>query len=229
MYWKIDCERLTEMPECEREGQFVVHRHETSDGELVDLRLEYEGALEGWRIEGDSLACGGLATEKERHSIKWLEDDGGAFRLDSGRYGWERHDGDGGELILFSAHPARATRVRVSRAADLPLPAARAIVDALGARGIEAEQAAGLMVDGVMARQRATERLCGLGRELDADAFDDAVWRKTLSTLTLDEIHGQLRSFELRFDMKYPPLPVSRPDRATASSRSDDALAIVRS
>lgn len=93
---------------------------------------------------------------------------------------------------------------------------------------MEPSRAGALIADGATARLRATERLCGLGRELDGDAFDDAVWRKTLSSLTLEEIHGQLRSFEVRFDLKYPPMPVSRPDHAQGASRSEDALAIVR-
>ena len=69
------------------------------------------------------------------------------------------------------------------------------------------------------------------GRELDGESFDEALWRKTLEALTLDEIHGQLRSFEVRFDVKHPPMPVSRPDApedGVEGTRSVQALAIVR-
>ena len=80
------------------------------------------------------------------------------------------------------------------------------------------------------ARRNAVERLCGLGALLDDDAFEDGLWRKTLSGLSLGEIHSQLRGFELRFDRQYPPEPVSRPEAlsdASLDKRSDEALAIL--
>jgi hypothetical protein len=87
------------------------------------------------------------------------------------------------------------------------------------------------MRDGALARQRAIERFCGLGRELDAEAFDPAVWRKTLAGLTLEEIQAHLRTYEVRFDRVYPPAPVSRPERLAddGSQRASVALGILRS
>jgi hypothetical protein len=75
-----------------------------------------------------------------------------------------------------------------------------------------------------------------LGRELDGSAFDDSVWRRVLAGLSLDEIHSQLRAFEVRFDQKYPPSPVSRPEKlrdadaedSAGTTRAEGAMAIAR-
>jgi len=58
---------------------------------------------------------------------------------------------------------------------------------------------------------------------LDGTAFDDGVWRRALASLSLDEIHSQLRTFEVRFDQKYPPSPVSRPARLSETDPADSA------
>jgi hypothetical protein len=98
-----------------------------------------------------------------------------------------------------------------------------------GRRNAFESDAAQLVLDGIAARDRATARLCGLGRELDGGAFDESAWRKSLRGLSLDEIHAQLRAFEVRFDAKYPPAPVSRPERLPEdgeANRLDVARAI---
>lgn len=229
MFWKIRCEDAPEESGHAPEGRFVLHRHVDSGGEHLDLRLECDGHLKGWRIDAAELGREAWATEKAPHPVRWLEDDGDAVRMDAGEYAWSRSGRDGGDLLLFGSDGCRC--VSVSRAEELPVDAARAIADAIREHEMEPSQVAALIVDGATARKRATERLCGLGRELDGDAFDDVVWRKTLSGLTLEEIHGQLRSFEVRFDVKHPPLPVSRPEASedgVEGTRSVQALAIVR-
>jgi len=227
MFWKIRCEDALEESGQASDGRFVLHRHVDSGGEHLDLRLECDGHLKGWRIDAVELGEEAWATEKAPHPVAWLDDDRDAHRLDAGTYAWVRSGPSGGELLLFGGDGCRS--VRVSRAEELPVDAARAIVDAIREQEIEPSRAASLIADGAMARRRATERLCGLGRELDGEAFDEAVWRKTLRSLTLEELHGQLRSFEVRFDVKHPPLPVSRPDGdGIQGERSEQALAIVR-
>ncbi len=229
MFWKIRCEDAPEESGHAPEGRFVLHRHVDSGGEHLDLRLECGDHLKGWRIDAAELGEEAWATEKAPHPVHWLDNDGPAVRVDAGTYAWAQSGPNGGELLLFGSDGCRS--VSVSRAEELPVDAARAITDTMREHQVEPSDAAALIVDGATARQRATERLCGLGRELDGEAFDDVVWRKTLSGLTLEEIHGQLRSFEVRFDVKHPPLPVSRPDSdgdGIEGTRSDQALAIVR-
>ena len=85
--------------------------------------------------------------------------------------------------------------------------------------------------DGVTARRRALERFCGLGRELDGSAFDEAVWRRTLESLSLDEITRHLRAYEVRFDHKFPPSPTSYPETLPDSESgawTNRAMGIVR-
>jgi len=122
-------------------------------------------------------------------------------------------------------------RVEVARAHELPATDARSIADTLWVNAIAPAEASRLIVDGINARRRATERLCALGRELDGDAFDESVWRDSLDGLTLDAVHAQLRAFEVRFDAKYPPQPVSQPaaEDSANESRAEKALEIVRS
>jgi hypothetical protein len=70
---------------------------------------------------------------------------------------------------------------------------------------------AGLAEDGRAARDRAITRYCGLGRELDGNSFDDTWWRAMLAGQRLSVIQQHLHGLEVRFDQKYPPLPVSVP------------------
>lgn len=229
MFWKIRCEDAPEESGHAPEGRFVLHRHVDKDGEHLDLRLECGDHLKGWRIDAGELGEEAWATEKAPHPVRWLDQNGDAVRMDAGTYAWARSGSNSGELLLFGGDGCRV--VSVSRAEELPAYAARAIADTIREHEVEPSRAAALIVDGATARRRATERLCGLGRELDGEAFDETVWRKTLAALTLEEIHGQLRSFEVRFDVKHPPLPVSRPEApedGIQGARSDQALAIVR-
>lgn len=227
MFWKIRCEDAPADVELRPEGRFVLHRHVDSGGEHLDLRLECDGHLKGWRIDARELGEESWATEKAPHPVRWLDDDAEALRLDAGTYAWMRSGPDGGALILSGSDGNRL--VFVSRAEEFPVEAARSIAEVLSEHKVAPSAAAALIVDGVTARQRATERLCSLGRELDAESFDDALWRETLSGLTLEQVHSQLRSFEVRFDVKYPPLPVSRPgEDEHGDTRSAHALEIVR-
>ncbi|HPO12065.1 MAG TPA: hypothetical protein PLI09_01365 [Candidatus Hydrogenedentes bacterium] len=77
---------------------------------------------------------------------------------------------------------------------------------------VKPKDAAQLIQDGVEARRRAIERFCGLGRVMDGANFDESVWRVTLDHLSLREIHHHLEAYEVRFDEKYPPQPVSQPE-----------------
>lgn len=230
MYWRLRWEDgapgLREAG-ASPEGRFVLHRHRDRYGEHFDLRLEQEGYLLGWRIDATSLDGGPWAVEKAPHATRWLDEDGDAVREDSGEYAWESRRPNGGTLLLQGVNGRR--RVHAERIEALPCGAVREVVKALRAVGSGPEDAARLIADGAAARRRAVERLCGLGRELDGEAFDPDLTRKALDGLTLEEIHRQLRAYEARFDQKYPPRPVSRPEPLDEDdARSERALAIVR-
>lgn len=227
MFWKIATNETVTNPEhFAPAGRFVLHRHTDAHGDHLDLRLEADGHLRGWRIDAPKLAAGAWATEKPPHPLRWLEDDTGAERLDAGDYAIERWERDGGAIVLRGANGA--TRIVMTRARELVACVAQRIADTLYEFDVPPVAAPGLITDGLAARSRAIARLCSLGRELDGDAFEESVWRKTLSGLTLDEIHRQLRAFEVRFDQKYPPQPVSRPEAQGDTPRALDALALAR-
>lgn len=231
MFWKLNSEEgpaSLAAAGLASEGRYVLQRHRDELGEHLDLRLEQDGYLLGWRVGGTALDVV-WATEKAPHPLAWLDEQGGASEIESGRYAWEKRTTDSGTLLLESEEACR--RVRVQRAAHIDPEQVRAIAEALDAESITFGDAAKLVRDGLTARRRSIERLCGLGRELDGAAFDDALWRKSLAVLDLDEIHSQLRSFEARFDAKYPARPVSRPealDDASEAGRFNEAFSILQ-
>lgn len=233
MFWKLCVEKIAEPFEkrsSKSDGRFVLHRHRGEGDTYLDLRVECGTCLRGWRIDGDALVDGCWAIEKGPHPVRWLEDDGDAVREDAGEYYWEHRGIDGGSLVLLGGRGP--VRIQIVRQPDVTPGAVRAMYAALDAAQVDARDAASLIRDGATARERAVARLCGLGRELDGRAFEEEVWRKTVSGLTLDEIHTQLRAFEVRFDALYPPQPVSRPEalpEVGAESRSEAALSILRS
>jgi hypothetical protein len=211
------------------DGRYVLHRHRDSRGPHLDLRLEQGGFLGGWRIEADRLEGEAWATEKAPHPMVWLERDGNAIREDSGLYRHETRDD--GECVIVLKGQSGTRVVRVARGPALPPDVVHSIFEVMREQGGAPQDAGRLIADGLTARRRAIERLCGLARELDGEAFEEAVCRKSLQALSLDEIHGQLRAYELRFDRKYPPLPVSRPEplpETARDRRTGEAMAIVR-
>ena len=73
MFWKVICEERGAVPDVEQSnGRFVLHRHVDAMGPHLDLRLEQDGYLVGWRIEGDSLDGEPWATRKSPHRVSWL-------------------------------------------------------------------------------------------------------------------------------------------------------------
>lgn len=234
MYWKVTCEECGPTALEQVDGQFVLQRHVDAMGPHLDLRLEQDGSLVGWRIDGESLDGEPWATLKGHHPLSWLEHRGDARPVDAGVYSWLECGPENRVLALQGREGVR--RVRVEPAANVPVSMVRAVCEALRAAGMGLDEAGRLVVDGVAARRRAIERLCGLGRELDGATFDDGTWRRLLAGLDLEEIHGQLRAFEVRFDQKYPPQPVSRPERlsepelevSVRGERAGSALSIVR-
>ena len=229
MFWQLtprETEEPVELPPDALLGRFVLHRHRDPLGQHLDLRLEQDGCLLGWRIDGTSLDGAPWATEKAPHPLHWLEQDGDAVRVDSGSYGWIGRDSERGELLLCGEH---GDIVLVVERVPGPAPEAiRRICEALSECGAEPGDAGRLVRDGATARTRAVERLCGLGREVDGPTFDESLCRKMLQGLSLDEIHAHLRTFEVRFDRKYPPQPVSKPE-SLSEDRMDAAMTILRS
>lgn len=240
MYWKVSCEVLAskEMTTPEGvaaggapdEGRFVLHRHLDGDGAHLDLRLEQEGYLLGWRIDGVQLDEERWATEKSPHPLHWLERDGDAVREDEGVYAWVERSAEGGTLELRGRSETR--RLRVSKVRGFPARCAQSVLEAMARHSVEGDAVAGLIGDGLCARNRAIERLCGLGRELDGRAFDDRMWREVLSGRSLEDVQRHLHGFELRFDAKYPPQPVSQPEALEGEEegvgRREQAMDILR-
>ena len=230
MYWRVTCEERADGAEFEgHDGRFVLHRHHDADGPHLDLRLEHDGYLMGWRIDSVSFEDESWATEKAPHPATWLERDADAACVDAGVYRWvERNPNQ--KSLLLKGHNG-ILRVSVTRQAALPPEAARAICQTLQTYNVNPRGAAQMIADGVAARRRAVERLCGLGRELDGSAFDDTVWHKILAGLSLEDVHAQLRAYEVRFDLKYPPSAVSRPaafPESEDADRSGRAMALAR-
>ncbi len=230
MYWKLTCDPSTILNDHRPDGRFVLHRHRDASGIHLDLRLEHGDALMGWRIDGTSLETGAWATFKAPHPTAWLAQDGDAVRDDEGVYQWLERSSERRVLVLRGRHGDRL--LRLDHVVGLPPACVRDVSEVLERHGLEPRDAGRIVADGLTARQRAIARLCGLGRDLDGDAFDEVLWRRTLENLALDEIHAQLRTFELRFDAKYPPEPVSQPDplpEDTHPERTESVLSILRS
>lgn len=229
MYWSLRGSRVDGAEDFSGQGRFVVHRHCDAQGAHIDLRLERDGHLEGFRVDGVSLEGETWATAKAPHPTRWLDQDGDAIRLDSGEYRWDSFDGESGTLLLQGE--GGRMRLDVAREAGISASVAREIREAVREHGVSARDAVDLIRDGVTARRHATERLCGLGVLLDGEAFDDGLWRKTVDGLRLDEIHQQLRGFELRFDRMFPSVPVSQPETLNdeaMEARSGQALSILQ-
>ena len=229
MLWRITSEAVDAAEPGEEAGRFVLHRHEDASGPHQDLRLEHGGFLVGWRVAGDTLDGGPcLATEKMPHPLRWLEEDGGAERADAGSYAWVERGPQRRVLLLKGERGTR--RITAEPVGGFEPGAAAALVETMEKAGVPLERLPLLAEDGLTARRRAVTRLLGLGRELDGDAFDADLMKRMLEGLTLDEVHAHLRSYEARFDARYPPRPVSRPESIEneADGREGDALAILR-
>lgn len=231
MLWNLRPEAPSAAPpDAPAEGRFVLQRHHDSGGPHLDLRLEQPGGfLLGWRIDAVDLDGDCAATEKSPHPLDWLDQDGDSQRVDAGGYRWLERDDHGGRLLLHGARGS--TVVQVARGVAVSPAAVRTMCDTATRLGVSLDALANLAEDGVAARTRLVERLCGLGRELDGETFDEALWRDTLRGCSLAELQAHLRGYEVRFDAKYPPRPVSRPaplDDAAEQHPAERALALLR-
>ncbi len=222
MYWQL--RMMDDIGEAQpSSGRFAMHR--TTDGQ-IDLRIEMDGYLMGWRVEGDSLADAAWATEKSPHPVDWIDVEAG--RIDHGTYTWIDRGDDRRALVLRGANTSHA--VAFEPVALFTTRQARAIANTLAAIEADVNDAPSLIADGAVARRRAVARFTGLGRELDGDAFDSTVWTRALTHLSLDEIHRQLGALEARFDAKYPPVPTSVAEALDTNPEvNTDALEILRS
>jgi len=224
---EVDCS-AREVAEGRR---FVLHRHRDEEGEHLDLRLEDEEVLVGWRLprdaserlsEGEEVVC----ELKRMHPRKWLDvNDEGCFVEDAGTYRWLERSADRGVGVFGGERFAGRysfTRRSVSEGS------VSLIGKELGLDLARAEDAAQLLErarDGETSRKRAVERLCALGRELECESFAEKMWRDTLSRLSLREIQGHLRSFERRFDEKHPPVPVTKREKLESDNKSRERVA----
>ncbi len=220
-------------------GRFVLHRHRDDGGEHLDLRLEEGEVLVGWRLsrnameqlaQGDGVVC----ELKLIHPKRWLDVNGGVCDVeDSGTYRWVRRDADGGTALFDGKRLAGQYEFARRKEPAEPVPDSyrdflSVVKDELGLDLARADDVARLVAsarDGDTARSRAVERLCALGVELDGESFDEKMWRKTLRHLSLAEIHAHLRSFERRFDEKYPPLPVTKREKLEERDRRRERAA----
>ena len=219
--------------------RFVLHRHSDREGEHLDLRLEDGDVLFGWRLprdaperlaEGDEVVC----ELKRMHPRKWLDvNDAVCFVEDAGTYRWLERSADRGVGVFFGERFAgrysftkrQLNEESASERYEKPVSLIKKELGLDLGRAEDAEKVLASFRDGETARKRAVERLCALGRELDSDAFDEKIWRSTLSHLLLSEIHGHLRSFERRFDEKHPPLPVTKREKLESDKRVRERLA----
>lgn len=236
MYWKLTA--LTRAPAgpaggegAAPAGRFVLHRHQDTQGAHLDLRLETDNGLRGWRIEAEQLEPGAWATWKQPHPAAWLDYDGEAVRCDEGSYVWHVNEPETRELALHGKTGIAV--LRFERRAPATPACLRAVDALIEQHTLKADHIAGLIEDGLAARRNAVARYCGLGRELDGAAFDEAGWRALFESKSLREIGDHLAALEVRYDRQRPPQPVSRPealDAATdaAEQRRERALRVLR-
>ncbi len=232
MYWELTITPLEDGTPTDTDsaaGRFVLHRRHGGEGTRLDLRLEHGSHCVGWRLDGAELPERCWAVEKAPHPLRWLEDDGGAARRDSGVYHWEDESGGGRRIVLHGA--AGSTEIRARRMPALPPRTMEAVTAFLDRHGLAAARIPELLEDGREARQRALTRLCGLGRELDGSAFDAALWRDALANASLAALHKHLEPYEQRLEARHPPTPVSKPEPlpdGDAADRAEMALRIAR-
>jgi hypothetical protein len=219
--------------------RFVLHSHTDAGGEHLDLRLEEGEVLVGWRLPCDAMeqlaqASGVVCELKPIHPRRWLDTDDEVCAVeDSGTYSWIRRDADGGTALFHGKRLAGqygfARRKAPAEAiAESYRNSRSAIREELGLDLARTEDVAELLArarDGDTARNRAVERLCALGMELDGESFDEKMWRKTLRHLSLAEVHAHLRSFERRFDGRYPPVPVTKREKLEERDRRRERVA----
>ena len=66
MFWKVAQLEQTKAPaDFAPTGRFVLQRHTDAQGEHLDLRIEADGHLRGWRIDAATLNAGAWATVNE--------------------------------------------------------------------------------------------------------------------------------------------------------------------
>ena len=166
MIHRMSCERAQETREVPAGGvqRFVLHRHRDGQGPHLDLRLEQDGYLMGFRVEAEALDGTVWGTVKAPHPLAWLDQDGAAVREDEGTYFWDSGGPEEGVLVLCGAR--ETTCIWVEADVSVPVPEVLAVRAAAESLGVSLDALGSLAADGQRARERAISRYCGLGREL---------------------------------------------------------------
>ena len=202
-----------------RDLPYLMHRHEDEGGMYLDLHIERPGCSAArWMMDidvldrlsaGEEIVC----TLNPQDSVRLVEQDVAEYTVvDEGTY-TDAGETEGRRRLVFSGRVLDGEfEFRAVCDNSTVTALAEVIREEPGAmlEPESVEEFAAAARDGRVARRRAVERLCGLGRELDGDSFDGQLWRRMLDGLSLSEIHRQTARFERRFDEKYPPQPVSR-------------------
>jgi len=202
-----------------RELQYLVHRHDGTGGTYLDLHIERPGgSVARWTmgVNGlDRLSAGeeAVCTLNPEDSMRLADQDTPEYAMvDEGTY-TDKGEAAGRRRLVFRGRVLDGEyEFRVvcdDNVVGVLADAIREEPDTLLTPESVKEFIAAAR-DGRVARGRAVERLCGLGRELDGDAFDDRLWRRMLDGLSLAEMYRQTARLERRFDEKYPPRSVSR-------------------
>lgn len=207
---------LSELEPFHSEGRFVLHRHRDKYGDHLDLRIEQDGYLLGWRLEAQELGEVMWGTEKLPHHPAWLEEKNGVEVVLTGKYRWHSHDENSGYLILYDDQNTTPVRTyRIDRWRGLPLSIQQKIARCVQQHGIRWGQLAGLIEDGLTARKQAIHRLRGLVQFLDGESLDDSHWIQLLEQASLHEIHRYLHQWSVRAEMQQPPPRLTKPDPNT--------------
>ncbi|HOK09982.1 MAG TPA: hypothetical protein PLT82_11210 [Candidatus Hydrogenedens sp.] len=198
------------------EGRFVVQRHKDKQGHHLDVRLEQDHYLLGWRIEAHELLPKLWGQEKLPHDPIWLETDKETECLLAGRYRWFKQSDTCGYLELTS-ETGQQMVYQVERWAGFPARFQQALWQRMQTWQIAPADVPSLIEDGIHARKYAIRKLCGLGQFLDGDAFCSEHWEKALARCSLEEIYSYLQKWEARFSRYAPSERISRPEKIDES------------
>lgn len=191
-------------------GRFIVQRHQDNLGVHIDIRLEHEGYLTGWRIDGVSELADEMWGEAKLPHNPNLLYDANLPEIERGIYQWYLEDGEIGILELVST--SEDCKVfRVEKCCGVPLSVQRKLIEICSGYGLKWDEVSSLIGDGLKAREWMITKICGMAQYLDDQAFVQDDYVEYLKNRSFEELKESLIIWEKRLSLKKPVERVTKP------------------
>ncbi|MCX8065998.1 MAG: hypothetical protein N3G21_12650 [Candidatus Hydrogenedentes bacterium] len=191
-------------------GRFIIHRHSDIAGEHIDIRLEEDFSLVGWRVDGTSELGDEMWGVAKLPHHPGLLDDGTIPVVAKGKFRWLLDNKDDTFLELeFDDGEIRV--YKVEKHGGLPASIQNRLNKIISDNGLSWDEALSLIGDGIKAREWLITKICGMVEYSGNYILPQAEYAEYLKGKSLDELKRNLTYWEKKVSSNQSVGRLTRP------------------